>query len=208
MTRKSDEEKNNRGLALFSIFSIGYFGLVILVLSLFDSDYNPIALPASDYGVGRFALEMNLGFFVAGVGFLAFALANLRQKTQRKSKVASGFLFAAGLVLIMDSFFHTNLQGQPADTGALIHGFGGFLFFITAPVGILLVARKISRARFAVTLVALIIGFVILGAPDNAGGLAERLILLVIFSSMIINALNLYSKTKSTELVSASAPAA
>ena len=55
-----------------------------------------------------------------------------------------------------------------------------------------MVSRKVNRSRFVLTLVALLIGFVILGAPDNAGGLAERLILLVIFSSIIMGFLSLY----------------
>src|SRR5579872_3300789 len=97
------EEKTIRALAFFTIFSVAYFGLVILVLSLFDADYNPITLPASDYGVGRFAPEMNFGFFIAGIGFISFAVANLRQRTQSKSRIATGFLFVAGLVLIMNS---------------------------------------------------------------------------------------------------------
>jgi hypothetical membrane protein len=194
-------EKITRALALFTIFSVEYFGLVILAFSMFDQDYNPITLPASDYGVGRFALEMNLGFFLAGIGFIAFAVANLRQRTERRSRVATGFLVVAGLVLTIDSYFHTNLQGQPADTGAVIHGFGGFFFFLTAPIGILLVARKLSRSSFLITLVALLIGFVILGAPDNAGGLAERVLLAVIFFSVILDTINLYSRSKSLETV-------
>jgi hypothetical membrane protein len=146
---------------------------VILLLSLFDTDYNPITLAASDYGVGRFALEMNLGFLLGGMGMIAFAIAYYRQKTRPKSRVGSAFLFFAGLILIMDSYFTTYVGGGPTPFHAVIHGFGGLLFFISAPVGLLLVSRKISRMRLALTLVALLIGFVILGAPDNASGLGS-----------------------------------
>jgi len=185
-------ESRTRILSLVSFFGVFYFGLVILLLSLLDTDYNPITQAASDYGVGRFAIEMNLGFFIAGIGMCAFALANVLQKQRIKSRVGPAFLFIAGVVLIMDSYFTTNAEGGPATLHGTIHGFGGLFFFITAPVGILLVSRKVSRCRTLVTLVGLIIGFIVLGAPDSASGLAERLILLVIFSSVIVASLDLY----------------
>jgi hypothetical membrane protein len=185
-------ESRTRILSLVSFFGVSYFGLVILLLSLLDTDYNPITQAASDYGVGRFAIEMNLGFFIAGIGMCAFALANVLQKQRIKSRVGPAFLFIAGVVLIMDSYFTTNAEGGPATLHGTIHGFGGLFFFITAPVGILLVSRKVSRSRTLVTLAGLIIGFTVLGAPDSASGLAERLILLVIFSSVIVASLDLY----------------
>jgi hypothetical protein len=63
---------------------------------------------------------------------------------KRPSQVenASTLLFVAGLVLFMDSYFTTNLEGGPATSHGTIQEFGGFIFFITAPIGPLLVARK------------------------------------------------------------------
>ena len=181
-----------RILTLVAIFWTAYFGLVILLLSLLDTDYNPITQAARDYGVGRFAIVMNLGFLTGGIGICAFAIAYALQKERVKSRAASAFLFIGGLVLIIDSYFTTNLGGAQATLHGTIHGFGEFFFFITAPIGILLVARKISRNRLLTTLVAVIVGFVILGAPDNASGLAERIILLVVFLSAIVDSLSLY----------------
>src|SRR5438128_4165250 len=80
-------ESRTRILSQVSFFGVFYFGLVILLLSLLDTDYNPITQAASDYGVGRFAIEMNLGFFIAGIGMCAFALANVLQKQRIKSRV-------------------------------------------------------------------------------------------------------------------------
>jgi hypothetical membrane protein len=195
-----------RVLTLVAILGTAYFGLVILLLSLLDTDYDPITQLASDYGVGRFAIVTNLGFLIGGIGMCAFALAYATQKTQVKSRAASAFLIVAGLVLIMDSYFTTNLEGAPATLHGTIHGFGGLFFFIAAPIGILLVSRKIHRNRFLETLAGLIVGFVILGAPDNAGGLAERLILLVIFSSVIVDSLSLYRISVSRSSFSAVVP--
>ena len=74
--------KIQRILALISIIGVSYFGLVILLLTFIDGEFNPITEVASDYGVGYFAIAMNLGFFVAGVGFIAFDLSYAREKMQ------------------------------------------------------------------------------------------------------------------------------
>ncbi len=186
----------SRMLLTFSILAVSYFGLVILVLSLFDRDYNPISDAASDYGVGRFAIPMNLGFLIAGIGFIAFSVAYYQIRQERKSRVGPAFVFFAGLILVMDSYFTTNLPGAPPTLHGTIHGFGGLLFFISAPVGILLVSQKISRSRFLVTLLALLIGYVVLGLPINAGGLGERLILLVIFVAVIVFSLRILKNSR------------
>jgi hypothetical membrane protein len=180
-----------RALLIFSILAVSYFGLVILVLSLFDSDYSPVTEAASNYGVGRFGILMNLGFLMAGLGFLAFAIAYRKIKEEGKSRLGPGFLFFAGLILIMDSYFTTNLPNSPSTLHGTIHGLGGLFFFISAPVGILLVSRKIGRERFYATLLALLAGYVVLGVPLDVAGLGERLILLVIFVSMITFSLRL-----------------
>jgi hypothetical membrane protein len=181
-------------LSLIAIFGISYFGLIILLLSLFDRDYNPISQAASDYGVGRFALEMNAGFFVAGLGIIAFALA--LNRTKWSSRAGSILLSFAGLVLIMDSYFTTNIEeGSPTMHGT-IHGFGGLPFFISAPVGTLLASRRFGRKWLVTILSGMIVGFITIGANINAGGLGERLILLVIFSTVIVASLNILKSSK------------
>lgn len=177
---------STRALAQIAVLGVAYFGLTMLLLSLLDTDYNPISQAASDYGVGRFAIEMNLGFLVGGIGLIAFAWALGRQGTARRSKAGTALFFAAGLVLIMDSYFTTNVEGGPATLHGTIHGFGGLIFFIAAPIGVLLVSRKFGRGRVLMAAVGLIVGFALLAVNAGLSGLAERLILLVIFSSVIV----------------------
>jgi hypothetical protein len=195
-------ESPTRILSLTAFSGVSYFGLVILLLSLLDTDYNSITQFASDYGVGRFAIVMNLGFLVAGIGICAFAIANVLQKQRIKSGLGPAFLLVAGGVLIMDSYFTTNVEGGPSTLHGTIHAFGGFFFFITAPLGILLVSRRASPRRTIVTLIGLVTGFVVLAAPDSATGLAERLILLAIFSSVIVASIDLYRNSKSGQPLS------
>ena len=180
----------SRVLVSVAIIGVSYFGLTILLLSILTTDYNPIIQLASDYGVGRFAIEMNLGFLIGGIGLIAFGLA-----ISRISRVGSVLLLIDGLVLILDSYFTTNIEGAPATFHGTIHGFGGAIFFFTAPVGMLLVSYRLGRSRFLPTLVAFIIVVIFEIANSalslNAGGLAERVVLLVIFSSVIATSLSL-----------------
>src|SRR5437899_5345828 len=104
-------ESRTRILSLVSFFGVFYFGLVILLLSLLTADYNPITQAASDYGVGRFALEMNLGFLIGGIGLVSLALALFLQRPGPTSRAGPILLVIAGLVLVMDAFFTTNPEG-------------------------------------------------------------------------------------------------
>src|SRR3989441_1063778 len=193
--RRQRMSDRTRILALVAALGVAYFGSTILLLSLLTADYNPITEAASDYGVGRFALEMNLGFLIGGIGLVSLALGLFLQRTGPTSRAGPVLLVIAGLVLVMDAYFTTNPEGGPATLHGTIHGFGGLIFFITAPIGMLLVFRHFGRSRFLTTLVALIIGFLFLVANAvlslNAGGLAERILLLVVFSSAIAASLTL-----------------
>lgn len=165
---------------------------------MFDTDYNPISQVASDYGVGRFAIEMNLGFLVGGIGLVAFASASIAvRKMRRISIVGSSLLIIDGLVLAMDSFLHTDLEGAPHTPHGIIHSFGGAIFFFTVPVALLLVTYRFGRRRFLLTLAAFLLCLIFEIASSvtslNTGGLGERVILLVIFVSVIATSLGYLS---------------
>ena len=175
-------------LARVAVLGVSYFGFTILLLSLLDPDYSPVSQAASDYGVGRFAIEMNLGFLVGGIGLIAFAWVVGGKGTPRSSKAGSALFLIAGIVLLMNSYFTTNIEGGPVTVHGTIHGFGGLVFFITAPIGVLLVSRKFGHYRSLMGAAGLIVGFALLAVNAGLSGLAERVILLVIFTSVIVAA--------------------
>jgi hypothetical membrane protein len=179
-----------RIIASISVLGTSFFGLTILALTLFDPDYNSISQAASDYGVGRFALEMNLGFFVGGIGLIAFAWLIGRKDAVTKSRAGSALFLIAGFVLMMNSYFTTNVEGGPSSLHGTIHGLGGFVFFVTAPVGTILVSRKFGRGRIVANIIGLIVGFSLLAVNAGLSGLAERAILLVIFSVVILDSIS------------------
>src|SRR3989441_12710622 len=194
--RRQRMSDRTRILALVAALGVAYFGSTILLLSLLTADYNPITQAASDYGVGRFALEMNLGFLIGGIGLVSLALALFLQRTGPTSRVRSILLVIAGLVLVMDAYFNYEPRRGSSHLARNNSRFWRLIFFITAPIGMLLVFRRFGRSKFLTTLVALIIGFLFLVANAvlslNAGGLAERILLLVVFSSAIAASLTLF----------------
>jgi hypothetical membrane protein len=182
-------------LASLTIAGIGYLGLVILLLSLFTSEYSPITQVASDYGVGTYAVEMNAGFLLAGVGTISLALAGLLSLEGRSARAGSLLFLPAGASLIVNAFFSTDIEGAATTVHGTIHGLGGVVFFITAPVALLLVGHGLGRRRFALTLlaVALGVGALVLDSVMalDAAGFAERVLILVVFSCMILTAVRI-----------------
>ena len=189
MTSERRKARKDTILRLVSIIGVSYFLLTILLLSLFTSDFSAISQAASDYGIGPFAIEMNLGFLVAGIGVITFST----MIAQRISRAGSAILFVDGAVLCMNAFFTTNPEGAPATLHGTIHGIGGGIFFFTAPVAMLLVSRRQGSRRLLITAVALVIGVSSFIASDalslDAGGLAERIMIVVIFSWVVANAI-------------------
>lgn len=183
-------------LALVGAAGAAYFGLTILVLSLISTDYSPMSQFASDYGVGRYAAEMNLGFLVGGVGMISFSLANAAKMPNRAARFGSALVFMAGVALMVDSYFTTDIEGASATLHGTIHGFGGLVFFFLAPVGLLAIYSRLGRGRLLAVLGGLAVGatFEVTNSVLSwgAAGLAERILILVIFSSVVAASLSLY----------------
>ncbi|HEV2389723.1 MAG TPA: DUF998 domain-containing protein, partial [Nitrososphaerales archaeon] len=133
------------------------------------------------------------GFFLGGRGLLAFALTVWSPASgPRRSRGGAVLLFIAGLALAMDSYFTTDPQTGPTTAHGIVHAFGGLFFFIAGSLGVLAVAKKFSRLRLLLTLVGILAAFALLADSSlDAGGLAERLILLVVFTSVIVDGLSL-----------------
>lgn len=176
-------------LGVIAVVGVSYFGLTILLLSLFTRDYSPITQVASLYGIGPFAVEMNLGFLLTGIGLIAFALANAMQRKDRVSWAGSFLLVIDGLAFAMDSYFTTSPEGAQATLHNTIHGLGGAIIFFTAPIALLLVYSRLGRGKFLVVLAAFIIGVFFEVANSalslNLGGLAERYLIYFILGSVL-----------------------
>ncbi len=185
-------------LALLAIAGVAYLGLVILVLSLLTSQYSPVTQVASDYGVGPYAAAMNLGFFVSGLGAISLALATYGSGSSGTRRAGAALLVPAGLALMTNGFFQTDIEGAATTMHGVIHSLGGVVFFLASPVGLLLVSGATGGRRFTVTLLAFAVGAALLALNGalglNAAGLAERVMILFVFGSYIAGAADVYSK--------------
>lgn len=181
-----------------AIAGIGYFGLVMLVLSLFTTQYSPLSQYASDYGVGAYGPEMNSGFFLAGAGFISLALVVLTSGSGSRTKTGGALLALDGLALMMAGSYQADIEGAVATFHGQVHNFAGVMFFLTSPVAMLLVSSRFGRRRFATTFFAMIgaVVFVTLNGVLglDATGLAERLVLLVLFPSLVFASTSLLNE--------------
>ncbi|MDE1852687.1 MAG: DUF998 domain-containing protein [Thaumarchaeota archaeon] len=186
-------------LCVAAMVGVGYLGLVILGLSLFSTRYSPITQVASDYGVGTYALAMNSGFFLAGVGVISLGWAAFSSADRRSQRIGSVLLFPAGLALVVNAFNPTDIEGAVRTLHGTIHGFGGAVFFFTAPAALLLVTYGLGRRGFFVSLLAFAVAVVLLALDTplslNAAGLAERVAILVIFTSAILTSVRILRRT-------------
>ena len=181
-----------------AVAGVGFLGGVILVLSLASTEYSPITQVASDYGVGAYAPEMNAGFFLAGVGVVSLAVGILLSDRSRAGRVGAGWLLAAGLALLTNAFFQTDIEGAASTVHGTIHGLAGVVFFVASPVGVLLYSRGAGGRRFLLTFAAFVAGyaFVVMGAATrlDINGLSERIVILVVFVSLVLTAARVYSE--------------
>jgi hypothetical membrane protein len=188
-----------RGLCVVSAAGVGSLGLVILALNFISTEYSPITQAASDYGVGTYALEMNTAFFFAGLGFLCLAFVALGTAKGRAAVAGSAAMVPAGVALLFDGFYHADIEGAAVTLNGTIHAVAGVLFFSTASLGLLLMSgqfgrngRRLVRPGFLVAFAFLVLDG-LLGL--DASGLAERIVILVVFSSAIANSVRFYGSS-------------
>jgi hypothetical membrane protein len=183
-------------LCILGMVGVGYLGGVILVLSLVSNEYSPVTQVASDYGVGTYGTEMNSAFFLAGVGVLSLAAAILFSGSSKGQKAGAALLVPAGLALVVNAFFQTDIEGAATTLHGTIHAVGGVVYFFASPVGLLLISRGIGKWRFRLTLLAFIVGvaFLAINGAMSLGyvGLGERVMILFVFSSLILTAVSIY----------------
>jgi hypothetical membrane protein len=185
-----------RVLCVVAAAGVGYLGLVILSLSLFTTVYNPVTQYASDYGVGAFAPLMNSGFYLGGIAMAALSLAAYSSRKGRLGTAGPALLLVSGLALTVDGSFHADIEGGTPTLNGAVHNFAGVVFFTFASLGVLLVNRGLGGRAITPMLFAVVASFALLGLNGalvlDATGLAERIIILVVFGSALATSVRLY----------------
>jgi hypothetical membrane protein len=173
-------------VSLLAIVGIAYFGLTILVLHFEPTGYDPVRQVVSDYAVGPFAFEMELGFFAGGIGLVALAIAIAITDAPRTFKFGVSALFIAGVSLVLVGVFPTDIEEAGTTLHGEIHLILALVVFGLTSIGILLVSYGRGRRWFLTTLSFLVISGVFVavdaGLALNASGLAERFFILVLLA--------------------------
>jgi hypothetical membrane protein len=165
-------------------------------------EYDPLAEPISALEAGPYGWIQQLNFVMLSLLTIAFAIGLHRGLRRSRAGIAGpALLFGSGIALLWAAAFSPDATGVAYDPG--VHVVGGFTFFLTSALGLVVVSRRLARdPRWqniaTYTLVAGIVASVgfVLGAAlvvrDGAPlhewwGLYQRLLLLaVIFPGRLV----------------------
>ena len=140
---------------------------------------------------------MNAGFLLAGAGVVSLAVVELSEPGLQ-TKAGGLLLVLAGLALVVSGLNQTDIEGAAATFHGQVHNVAGVVFFLTSPVAVVLSSSRFGRRWFAVALsaVAGAAAFVVADGVLELGatGLAERLVILVVFASLILTSARLLTE--------------
>ena len=172
-------------------------------------EYHPLAEPVSALEAGPNGWIQQLNFVVFGVLTIAFAIGLHRGiRPTRSGIVGPALLLVSGIGLLYGAIFplREDAAGVTYDPG--LHFIGGFMFFLTSALGLIVVSRRLARdsrwrgiAMYTLIAgIAALVGFAIGGTlvvPDATPlhdwlGLYQRLVVLaVIFPCRVVLSLRL-----------------
>lgn len=169
----------NKAIGLAALVGTAYFILVVLVLHLEPTGYDPLTNAVSDYAVGPFALQMQSAFFAGGVGLSCLGVASYLVRGSRREAYGSALILIAGLSLFLVGAFPTDIEGTPTTFHGSMHVALSAVVFIASPAGMLLdssgMGRKWLWATSAAMALAFLSAFAVSALALNASGLSERL---------------------------------
>ena len=171
-----------------TLSSVIYYAVVIALLHILRTDFNPGYRYLSEYARGPYGALMTSTFFVLSAGSLALFLGLWRS-------VASRLRFVPGLALwlawacavFLAGIYTSDLQGTPHTRIGRIHDQMGMIAFPSATVALLLLSlalrwekgwRSVWRPAIILSMVALI-SFLLLDrfGQRDLGGLDQRIFL-------------------------------
>lgn len=204
-----------RGSVLSALAAAGISGPILFSVGFMTQEFfrrgefNPVAEPVSALEAGPDGWVQQVNFVVFGLLLIAFALGLQRGLRKSRAGVLGPAIVAwggAGLVLAAVFPLREDAAGLTYDPTGL-HTVNGTVFFLSVGVGLIVLSFRLradpgwrDRSWYALaTGIALVVMFVAIGvlvAPDDAPlhpwfGLAQRAVLAVWFSCLVVLALRL-----------------
>jgi Protein of unknown function (DUF998) len=204
-------------LAVAGIVGPILFTVIFVVQGWFRlEEYNPVAevVSALEAGPGGWVQQVN--FVVFGLLTVAFAVGlHLGLGPTRWGVIGPSLLVLSGMALVWAAVFplREDTAGQTYDPG--LHIVGGVTYFLSSALGLIVVSRRLAAdprwrhlARYAlvtgITVVALFVVIRVLVVPEEAplhawAGLAQRIVLAVLFPCIVVLALRLLRLTRAAD---------
>jgi hypothetical protein len=186
--------------ALAAAAGVAVFALIVVALHLVQQGhYHPLSQTISELALGRAGWLMAVAFCSIGIGTLLLALIIRGGPT--KPRVAPALLAAAGLLSFVSAFVDADPSSGATTTHGEIHKLAGILTFVLIIVTMFLLARAFRRDPFwqrlatptrAWALAALASSFLPSVSGDAYFGLAQRVMVAVSLSWMLITTLYAY----------------
>jgi tetratricopeptide (TPR) repeat protein len=181
-----------------------FFGVATVEGSL-RAGYDPIADPISALALGPRGWVQQLNFALLFASLFSFVLVLRTQLRQGAASIAGpGLFFLMTIGIALAGSFTMDAPGAPLSLVGRLHLVGGFLFFPSMPVALLVVARRFRRdvrwqhyfrytlATGLFCLAALIFFLLFVGPPEfprpfpGIAGMVQRLQLLPFFAWMAL----------------------
>jgi Protein of unknown function (DUF998) len=190
-TRAAERDSTKRLDVLASyitLSSIVYYAVVIALLHILRSDFNPGYRYLSEYARGPYGALMTSTFFVLSAGSLALLLGLCRSVTSRVHFVPGLVLwFAWACAVFLAGIYTSDLQGTPHTRIGRIHDQMGMIAFPSATVALLLLSlalrwerewRSVWRPAMLLSVVVFV-SFLVLDrfGEKDLGGLDQRIFL-------------------------------
>jgi hypothetical protein len=203
---------NPRRLALVGSISPVIFVLVVIVVTALEWDFlhglgwhliqNSNIVYPSATAMGPYGWLQTLNFLQLGLAIIALA-TGLWMTVKPRPRVGLGFVFLAGIAIVLALFTTDGTGGTPTSWHGTIHGVAFILMLFSTLIGSLVLAFQLRNnpqwrpvAAVSVAVPIAIIGTLVLsGAVKQAGGLLGIAILLVIFGWYELLALRLLTLT-------------
>jgi hypothetical protein len=186
------------------LFTVGF-----VVQGLFRlEEYSPVAEVVSALEAGPWGWVQQVNFVVFGLLTIAFAVGlHLGLSATRWGVIGPSLLVLSGMALVWAAVFplREDAAGLTYDPG--LHIVGGVTYFLSSAFGLIVVSRRLAAdtrwhqlARYVlvtgITAVALFVAMRVFIIPDDAplhawAGLAQRVVLAVLFPCMVVLALRL-----------------
>jgi hypothetical protein len=193
--------RRTRAFPTVALTGMIYFGLTVVALHFLPTGYNPMTQAVSDYGVGPYAVWMDLAFFAFGIGIVALAISLARfALSSRLGRVGVLLLSIAGVCIFTVGFFPTDLEGAPLTATGVVHVNLSALAFIALVLGTLILSQSFRRSEVLrgfykssmVLSVIVTVAFVIV--VIRLSGLTERAFILAFYSWLSLTSVRILER--------------